>query len=189
MPFDHPLSPVDLDALKSELDTRKDEDRAVTFVCLGIELAAQAAVDTWNRLRTGKHAPNRIDVIELRQDPKYGGWLDHTPVAADVSIARKGASIVVKIQDFISPSIVQRLRRQAGVLNPKIEDCRAMIDSVAIDPAYNGQVLNVVVHDVPEKKTDYVAGRYELPAPKGETTVAVRITDMLGEEVLVTRAV
>lgn len=39
---------------------------------------------------------------------------------------------------------------------------------------------------VPEKKTDYVAGKHELPAPEGETTVAVKIIDMLGEEVLVT---
>jgi hypothetical protein len=32
-----------------------------------------------------------------------------------------------------------------------------------------------------------VNGKYELPAPKGKTTVAVKIIDMLGEEVLVTR--
>lgn len=190
VPFDHPLSPVDIEALKGELDARKDEDRPVTFVCLGIELAAQASIDEWNRLRRGKHAPNRLDVIELRHDPKYGGWLDHKPAAADVSITRNGgSSIAVEIRDFISPSIVERLRQQAGVLNPKIDDCRAMIDSVAIDPAYDGKVLNVVLVDVPEKKTDYVAGKYELTVPKGETTVAVRITDMLGEEVLVMKAI
>jgi hypothetical protein len=34
------------------------------------------------------------------------------------------------------------------------------------------------------KKTDLVAGRYELAAPDGETTVAVKIVNMLGEEVL-----
>lgn len=32
-------------------------------------------------------------------------------------------------------------------------------------------------------------GTYELPAPKGKTTVAVKIVDMLGEEVLVTKYV
>jgi hypothetical protein len=64
-----------------------------------------------------------------------------------------------------------------------------MIDTVAIDTAYDGQVLNVVLADAPERRSDYVKGRYELPAPAGETTVAVRITDMLGEEVLVTKRV
>ncbi len=54
-----------------------------------------------------------------------------------------------------------------------------------IDTAYNGEVFNVALSDVPERKTDLVAGRYELPAPAGQTTVAVKITDMLGEEVLV----
>jgi hypothetical protein len=187
--FDHPLSPVDIEDLKRELDSRRDDDRDVTFVCLGIELAAQASVDDWNRLRRGKNAPNRLHVIELRRDARHGGWLNHTPAEADVSITRKGASIVVTIKDFISPSTVERLRQQAGVLEPKIEDCRAMIDSVAIDTAYNGTVFNVAIVDVPEKKTDFVDGRYEFPAPRGETTVAVRITDMLGEDVLVTKVV
>lgn len=36
---------------------------------------------------------------------------------------------------------------------------------------------------------DAVAGRYELAAPRGKATVAVRVTDMLGEEVLVTKTV
>lgn len=58
-----------------------------------------------------------------------------------------------------------------------------------IDTAYDGRVFNVVLSDVPEKKTDLVQGSYELPAPTDETTVAVKIIDMLGEEVLVTKAV
>jgi len=42
----------------------------------------------------------------------------------------------------------------------------------------------VVLANVPEKKSDLVAGEYWLAAPEGETTVAVKLTDMLGEEVL-----
>jgi len=42
--------------------------------------------------------------------------------------------------------------------------------------------------DIPEKKTDFVKGAYELDPPKGKgTTVAVKIIDMLCEEVLVTK--
>jgi hypothetical protein len=47
-----------------------------------------------------------------------------------------------------------------------------MVDCVMIDPNYDGRVFNVALSDVPEKKTD---------------TVAVKIMDMLGEDVLVTR--
>jgi hypothetical protein len=45
---------------------------------------------------------------------------------------------------------------------------------------------NVVVADVPERKTDVVAGTYEVELPAGSwAPVAVKITDMLGEEVQV----
>lgn len=42
---------------------------------------------------------------------------------------------------------------------------------------------------MPAKKTDLVQGAYELPARSGDTTVAIKIVDMLGEEVLVVRQV
>lgn len=186
VPFTHPLSPLDVEELKRELASRPDEDRDVTMVCLGLELGGRTAIDEWNQHRRGKGAVNRIEVVELRSDPKYGGFLAHTPASASVSVTRRAGRIVVDIEDFASPSIVERLRQQAGVLQPRIDDWRAMVDSVMVDTAYDGAVLNVVLADVPERKTDFVEGRYDLPAPEGPTTVAVRITDMLGEEVLVT---
>lgn len=89
------------------------------------------------------------------------------------------------IDDFISPSILERLSQQNGVLAPQISDWRSMVDSVTIDTAYDGEVFNVVVADIPERKTDVVAGSYDVELPEGDPPVAVKITDMLGEEVLV----
>jgi hypothetical protein len=60
-----------------------------------------------------------------------------------------------------------------------------MVDTVMIDAAHDGKVFNIALSDVPEKKSDFVEGKYTLPVPKGKTTVAVKIVDMLGEEVLV----
>ena len=40
VPFNHPLSPLDLDELKNELKSRPDEDRDLVLVCLGMEIAA-----------------------------------------------------------------------------------------------------------------------------------------------------
>jgi hypothetical protein len=187
IPFGHPLTPLDLEELKRELRARPEEDRPVTLVCLGMELAARSWIDDWNRLRKGKGAVNRIEVIELRTDERYGKFFRHEPAQAKVKVARKQDRIVVEIEDFISPTIIERLEQQGGMLKPKIDDWRAMVDCVMIDPTYDGKVFNVVLSDVPEKKTDLVAGRYELPAPGGEATVAVKITDMLGEDVLVTQ--
>jgi len=44
----------------------------------------------------------------------------------------------------------------------------------------------VVLADIPERKTDLVEGAYEVELPSGPSApVAVKITDMLGDEVLV----
>jgi len=178
IPFNHPLSPLDLDEIRRELDARPEEDRNITVVCLGKELAADAWIEDWNRLRKGDKAVNRIEVIELRTDPKYGKFFEHKPASAKVKItrlpspARRGAGgeVHVEIQDFVSPTIIERLALQSDVLKPQIEDWRAMVDCVMIDPAYNGDVFNVALSDVPPKKDDLVSGTYTLPAPDGETT-------------------
>lgn len=104
-----------------------------------------------------------------------------------MDIRKAKGKIVVEVKDFISPSIVERLNIDQTLFRAQIPDWRAMVDSVMIDTAYEGQVFNVALSDVPERKTDFVAGRYELPAPDGPTTVAVKITDMLGEEVLIAK--
>jgi len=143
-------------------------------------------VADWNQMRRGKEAVNRIEVIELRTDPKYGKFFKHEPARARVRVRREGKTLAVEIVDVISPSIVERLSDQAGLLKPKIDDWRAMVDCVLIDADYDGLVFNVAVSDLPERKSDLVQGRYVLPAAKPGQTIAVKIIDMLGEEVLTT---
>jgi hypothetical protein len=189
VPFNHPLGPLDLEELKNELRARPDEDRDITVVCLGKESACEAWLDDWNRLRRQGQVPNQIEIIELRTDPKYGKFFIHKAAKAKVKVYRQKDNIVVEVSDFLSPSVIERLSAQEGVLKPHITDWRSMVDTVMIDTAYNGEVFNIVLADVPEKKPDLVQGRYELPASSKKTTIAVKITDMLGEEVLVTREV
>lgn len=183
--FGHPLSPMDLEAIRDELGARPNEDRAITVVCLGKELTSDTWLTEWNRLRKKKTDPNHIEVIELRSDPKYGGFITHEKAQARVVAKRKGNKLHVEIKDFVSPGILQRLAQQSGVVQASIADWRAMVDSVMIDTDFDGAVFNVALADVPVRKTDLVAGEYTLEAPAGATTVAVKITDMLGEEVLV----
>ncbi|NLM38252.1 MAG: site-specific DNA-methyltransferase [Firmicutes bacterium] len=187
VPFGHPLSPIDLEEIKKELEARPEEDRNIVLVCLGKELAADSWLEDWNRLRKGNDAVNRIEVIELRTDPKYGKFIIHSPASAKVDIQKENGKIKVKIEDFISPTIIERLEMDMQIFKAKITDWRSMVDCVMIDPAYDGNIFNVVLSDVPERKNDLVNGTYELPAQEGETTVAVKIIDMLGEEVLVVK--
>jgi len=135
---------------------------------------------------------NKIRVIELRTDQQYGKFFVHQPAQADVKVDRENGKIRVQIEDFISPTICERLSIDASdtsLFKAKITDWRAMVDSVMIDPDYDGEALDVAIYDVPESKNDFVKGAYELPAPDsgGPVTVAVKITDMLGEEVFVTK--
>jgi adenine-specific DNA-methyltransferase len=182
VPFGHPLTLLDLQELERELKSRPKEDRHVALVCLGKEPAVDTWLEDWNR-----HRPvNKIEVIELRTDKKYGKFFTHQPARARVDIKRIKDKIVIQIKDFISPAIVERLNMDQTLFKAQIRDWRAMVDSVMIDTAYGGQVFNVALSDVPERKTDLVAGRYEVSAPNGPTIVAVKITEMLGEEVLVT---
>jgi len=185
VPFNHPLTPLDLQLLQDEIKARPEEERDIVVVCLGKEIAADSWLEEYN-----KHRPvNRIEVIELRTDQKYGKFFLHQPAHAEVRIERRDTKIIVEIEDFISPTIVERLEIDTPLFKAQIPDWRAMVDVVLIDAAYDGEVFNIVLSDVPERKKDLVSGRYELPSPEGKTTVAVKIIDMLGEEVLVTAEV
>lgn len=185
IPFNHPLSPADLEQLKGELKAREKEERDILLVCLGKELACESWLADWSRLRKRGDVPNKIEVIELRTDPKYGKFMTHTPASAKVSVKRKDSELHVTIDDFTSPTIIERLDSQdSRLFKAHVTDWRFLVDCVMIDPAHDGQTFNIALTDLPEKKTDLVNGSYTLPAPEDKTTVAVKIVDMLGEEVI-----
>jgi DNA modification methylase len=190
IPFGHPLSLTDLEDVRAKIESRPNDSRDVVVVCLGKELGVESWLANWNRMRKQGNTPNKIEVIELRTDPKYGKFFAHKPAQARVKVCRADGKLTIEVQDFISPTILERLQEQAGpLLAPKVTDWRTMVDSVMIDPAYDGKVFNIILADVPECKQDLVQGRYELPAPKSKIVVAVKVTDMLGEEVLVQQEV
>lgn len=185
VPFNHPLTPLDLEALRTELKTRPTEERDIMLVCLGWQHDARAWVDTYNRNRP----VNKLHVVELRSDRKHGGIIRHEPLSASVTARRQGngteARLVVEVQDVVSPSIMQRLNMEQGVFRAQITDWRAVVDCILIDTQHDGEVFNVALADVPERKQDFVSGRYELPAPPPGSVVAVKIIDMLGEELVI----
>lgn len=180
IPLNHPLTPLDLEALRNELKTRPEEERDLLVVSLGQEHKAREWVERYNHNRP----INKIHLIELRTDRKAGGFIKHEPMSVQASIQREGDTLVVRIDDVVSPSIIQRLDLQEGVFRASIPDWRAVVDCVLIDANHDGQVFNVTLADVPARKQDLVAGRYELPAPPAGSTVAIKVIDMLGEETI-----
>jgi hypothetical protein len=64
------------------------------------------------------------------------------------------------------------------------DDWRSAVDCIAIDPDYDGETLRVTLADAPLKRTQLVAGVYELPAAAAGARIAVRVTDIWGQEAL-----
>lgn len=188
VPFNHPITPLDMEEVKRELGNRPQEERDVVVVGYGKELAVQAWLEDWNRNRKRTGLPNQIEAKDLRVDAKSGGFFVHKPAEANIKFKRAGDKVNIEIEAFLSPTIIERLKSQAGLLSPQIDDWRAMVDSVMIDSNYDGKVFNIILADVPEKKNDLVEGKYEVEARKN-ATIAVKITDMLGEEVLVVKEI
>jgi len=179
--FNHPLTLLDLQLLQDELKKRPDEDRDITIVCLGKELAVDPEIEKWNK----KHPVNKIKVIELKTDKKYGSFLIHKSAEAKIKVKRIDKNKArIEIQDFISPTIIERLNIDNKLFKVKIPDFRCMIDTVLIDNNYDAKTFHIVYSDVPERKDDLAKGKYELEVPKSKTKVAVKIIDMLGEEVI-----
>ncbi len=185
IPLNHPLTPLDLEALRTELKNRPEEERDLLVVSLGQEHKAREWVEHYNHNRP----INKIHLIELRTDRKAGGFIKHEAMTVQASAVREGDKLIVQIDDVVSPSIIARLDLQEGIFRAQIPDWRAVVDCVLIDAAHDGSVFNVSLADVPERKKDLVSGRYELAAPAAGSSVAVKVIDMLGEERVVVLAV
>ncbi len=185
IPLNHPLTPLDLEALRTELKNRPEEERDLLVVSLGQEHKAREWVEHYNHNRP----INKIHLIELRTDRKAGGFIKHEPMSVQASARREGDKLIVSIADVVSPSIIARLDLHEGIFRAQIPDWRAVVDCILIDADHDGAVFNVTLADVPERKQDLVAGRYELAAPPIGAVVAVKVIDMLGEERIVSLTV
>ncbi len=105
-----------------------------------------------------------------------------SPLQVDLAIAAiddEGTRIRVTIT-----GVAWTNRAETGD-GPSGDEWRSAVDCIAIDPAYDGEILRVVLADAPLKRTQLVAGAYELPAAAVGARIAVRITDIWGQEALV----
>ncbi len=175
--LNQPVNKFTVQGVLDELKNRTDETRDVLIIGSGVELG----VDELLASRNKTHSVNKIEVRDVQSD----GIIVHDPAEADVSIAKSASKVVFKINDYLSPTIIKRLEIDRSIFGEKIEDFRSQIDVVVIDTDYDGKTFNIVYSDVPEKKSDFVLGEYELELPKNSARVAVKIIDMLGEETLI----
>jgi DNA modification methylase len=99
--------------------------------------------------------------------------------AADVAIERKSNKLDITVKSFHSPVLAESAIRQHGRQDV---DWRSTVDCVLIDLNYNGKAFRMDYADLPQApltiKTTY--------RPRTSGRVAVKIVDLLGNEVLVT---
>jgi site-specific DNA-methyltransferase (adenine-specific)/adenine-specific DNA-methyltransferase len=81
---------------------------------------------------------------------------------------------ILEIKQFYPTMLLEKLRKQ----NESVTEYRELVESVMIDPHYDGAVFTPTIKDIPGKH-EFIKGRYELPADHGR--VAIKITDLLSE--------
>ena len=173
-----PLTPLDIQTIKDELENRPDESRNITVFCYGTNSNIQAELKAENIRR----AVNKIFVRDIGSE----GITTFEPASAEVNFQRKGDSVKITIADYISPTILARMDIDRTIFDEQIDDFRAQIDCVLIDTDYTGEHFKIVKSNVPKKKEDFVEAQYTVSLPRPDARIAVKIIDMLGEETVVT---
>ena len=172
-----PLTPLDIQTIKDELENRPEEARNITLFCYGTNSGIQGELSVENRQR----AINKMFVRDIGSE----GITTFEPASAAVNFERTGESVKITVAEYISPTILARLDIDRTIFDEQIEDFRAQIDCVLIDTDYTGTHFTIVESDVPKKKTDFVKAEYTVSLPHPDARVAVKIIDMLGEETVV----
>ena len=172
-----PLTRLDIQMIKDELQNRPDDTRDITVICNGSEIGIQEELDTQNQRRP----INKFIIRDIQRD----GVTTYSPAEADVKFERNGQEVMITIEDYISPTILARMDIDRTLFDEQVDDFRAQIDCVLIDTDYTAEHFKTVESDHPEKKEDYVNGTYTSTLPHSDARVAVKIIDMLGEETVV----
>ena len=174
--LNRPLSPHDIQAVDKELSYRPDETRNIVVIGNGVESKTHEEVQAHEK--TG--AINKIKIIDAQKDR----LVVFRAAEVKVDFARRDGHVQIRIEDYISPAILGRLEIDRTVFDEQIDDFRAQIDCVVIDADYDGAVFRISEQDMPEKKQDLIKSVYEIKLPHPKARVAVKIIDVLGEEVL-----
>lgn len=169
---------IDLFDVKKNAGSQDDfYEQGVIVICSGAE------PDILDTLKNENKTGVKIEVRDLLAD-KENLVFKQTPEAS-ITAKTDGNRLILAVEEFFSPLLMRKLslenERSQGEKS-KVSDFKQLIDSVAVDVDYNGELFNAEIMDVPDKKA-LVAGNYEWQYDKpGKYTIAVKITDVLGEE-------
>lgn len=177
VPMNRPIVLLDAEEALREMKRRENDPRNIVLVGSGAETGLDSFIAGKSRL-----SPiNRVEYRDIMRD----GIHAFAKAEANAVIEKKGKKAKVTIKSYLSPTILARMNIDRSIFGERLKDFRAQIDTVMIDTDYDGKAFHVRFSDIPPKKQELVNGTYELDLPRAGAKVAVKITDMLGEETLV----
>lgn len=141
----------------------------IMLVCMGHEpdLAASLKMDIGSQYRVDVKV---VDILRDRKDLTF-------KYDSEADIAVENGELV--IHQFYPRNLLQKL----SILDENVEDWRQLVETIAIDWNYNGDVLQPAVYDNPGKNA-LVQGHY--PVPQDYGIIRVKITDLLSESLEMT---
>ena len=180
MPVNRIASRADLNPIISGINYR-ELDRSIErspgspaerimLVCMGHEpdLAAHLKMEIGMQYRV------EVEVVDILREKERGLTFKYD---SEAEIAVEGKELVIK--QFYPRNLLQKL----SILDENVEEWRELVETVAIDWNYNGEVLQPTIYDSPGKN-ELVQGRYPIPGDHG--IIRVKITDLLSESLEMT---
>jgi site-specific DNA-methyltransferase (adenine-specific)/adenine-specific DNA-methyltransferase len=154
-------------------------DEGVLVICSGMEL------DVADYLKKENKTGVKIDVRDITTDKK--NLVFKKPPEAHIEVKNKEKKLSIVIKEFYSPILMRKLEIENSKAvkkeyQAKVEDFRQIIDSVAIDVDYSGDLFNAEIMDLPTKRELIKADYSWEYSKKGKYTVAIKVVDVLGEE-------
>lgn len=92
---------MDKEMVLGEMKNRPGEERNITLIGSGVEMALTEEVERYNRT----HAINQIILVNIQDN----GVISYEKPEVDISIVRDSEKATIEIKDYISPTILKRL--------------------------------------------------------------------------------
>lgn len=183
------LSKKDIDEVLKNID---DEDESfilsksplryydVEIICSGRELDIESYIRKTNTTQI------KLIVRDILIEKE--GLIFKEKPTLEYAHSLSGKTLSITLSDFISPVLLKKLDIDNKWATEKtvIEDFKSVIDSISIDIDYDGELFNAEIIDTPSKK-QMIQGSYEWEyKTTGKQTIAIKIIDILWEELFET---
>jgi DNA modification methylase len=139
--------------------------------------------DNWGAIRTtarragGGREGERERGMEIGQ--VAGAVIPAAEAEVKVSVEAADGMAQIRVEAYRSAALTKRLHAAGEEL---AADWRAGVQSIAIDPSYDGRIFCPTLVDAPGGRSPLVAGQYTMPITTGP--IAVQIVDVLGDELI-----